>query len=134
MTDIVLLFHGSRYPSTQKEADELSQNLQQQVPASRLSIAWLQNSTPSLPDVLEKLVASNTTQITILPLFTLTGRHVEYDIPRLVEDFKERQPTVSIVLAPHLGADPDFAGWLARKIYGISTQQSNTTQKRDVSS
>lgn len=130
MTDIILLFHGSRYPSTQKEAANLSQRLQQQHPACRISVAWLQNSTPSLSETLEKLLSQSPGQITIFPLFTLTGRHVEYDIPRLVEDFRERHPELPIVLAPHLGADAGFADWLSRKINAACGNKGDNTQMK----
>ena len=116
MTSIILLFHGSRYPTAKIEAENLARRMQAEHRNLHISAAFLQQSEPSLPEALAQALSHQCVSICVLPLFALTGRHMEYDVPKIVEDFKERHPEIPVTLDVHLGADDGFARWLSDRI------------------
>ena len=117
---VILLFHGSRVPETHLEANRLTGALAQNPGHVNVSCAFLQNISPSLPDAMAEAVYNHANKITIFPLFTLTGRHVQDDIPEVVSAFRTSHPEISVSLQPHLGADPEFQSWLAGKIQQVT--------------
>ncbi len=115
---IVLIFHGSRRPAARQEAQALAERLAARVNAPAVAVAFLENTSPSIAEALAALAAAGHRSIRAIPLFSLTGRHIEEDVPAAVAAFRQDHPTVAIVLETHLAASPWFvdalAGCLAR--------------------
>lgn len=112
----ILLFHGSRSPSTLTEARVMAGVVPSGKPESPCEAAFLQFAEPSLEQVVTRAVDDGFDSITIFPMFVLTGTHVETDIPALLTGFRKKFPEVVFHLMPHLGRDQEFLDWVAAKI------------------
>lgn len=77
--------------------------------------AYLEISSPSIPDAIERAVADGARTITLLPHFLSSGNHVLVDLPAITSAARQQHPGVRIELAEHLGADPGLVELLAAR-------------------
>ncbi|MBX6394250.1 MAG: CbiX/SirB N-terminal domain-containing protein, partial [Alicyclobacillaceae bacterium] len=71
--------------------------------------AFLEITPPSIPEGIERCVRQGATHVAIIPYFLHLGRHVLKDLPRIIEEAKERHPGILIRLGPHIGYDRRLA-------------------------
>lgn len=110
-----MLFHGSKLESTKAEAERFVRSMAEKS-GQPVKLAFLQFAEPCIDDVLREVAENGATGIRIFPLFTLTGRHMEEDLPSAVESFRNRFPQIAVVVEPHLVSDPSFADWLGERL------------------
>lgn len=109
ITRLVLLAQGSQDPRWQKPFVSLHQKLVSEFGKSRVTLAYLEKTRPSLQEVAEAAAGDGITDITILPLFLALGDDTEQDIPRQVVQIKEQFPSLGVVLLPPIGEHPTVA-------------------------
>ena len=66
--------------------------------------AFLELVPPSLREAMDGLLEQGVRSITIYPYFLNSGRHVDKDIPDIVDDFRASYPDCEIVVKQHFGA------------------------------
>lgn len=108
MNALLLVAHGSRRQQSNKEVTELADKLRDSCHDEYTIVhsGFLELATPSIPEGIERCINDGATQVTILPYFLNSGRHVVEDVPDIVVAAKARHPEVDIIVAPHLGASP----------------------------
>ena len=75
-------------------------------PLSRIKIfecAFLEIESPSIPAGIDKCVGQGATDVTILLNFLNSGRHVDEDIPRIVDEAKKKYSNVKFRITPPVG-------------------------------
>lgn len=106
---VILLGHGSR----RSEANQEIRNIAELVKAAGGNVmyetSFLQFGEPTLPQAIEKLVRSGVKKITVVPLLLVVGNHIKVDLPAMLSEQKKLYPETTLLLAPHLGADPRIA-------------------------
>lgn len=106
MKALVLVAHGSRRKQSNEEVITLAQKLkfhcQQQY--SIVHPGFLELASPSIPEGIQLCINDGATEVTVLPYFLNSGRHVVEDIPLLVEQARQTNPRANIRIAQHLGA------------------------------
>ena len=114
MNSLLLVAHGSRREQSNEEVRLLAKKLKhrcaEQFPI--IHAGFLELADPLIPDGLQKCIDDGASQITVLPYFLNTGRHVAEDIPGIVEEFKQNT-SVDINIATHLGASEMMLDLLA---------------------
>lgn len=115
--------HGSRNPLSAAAHQELCAAVAERssaVAGAPIEVrpAYLELSSPSIPDAIDGAVQQGATSIRVLPHFLGPGNHVMVDIPALVDEARTRHPGVDIELAEHLGADPALVDLLATRVVG----------------
>jgi sirohydrochlorin cobaltochelatase len=100
---LVLFAHGSRDPQWAKPLKSIQDKIRRQRPTLTVELAYLELMAPSLPDVLQALVASGKRRIAIAPLFIAQGAHVREDLAGLVAAARARHTDVRIKLLPAIG-------------------------------
>ena len=117
----LLVAHGSRNPL----AAAAHERLCVAVAASSSGVAghdvdvrpaYLELTSPSIPDAIDAAIADGATRLRVLPHFLGPGNHVSVDIPEIVTAARKRHPGVTIELAEHLGADPALVDLLAERV------------------
>lgn len=103
---LLLLAHGSRYPTWRQPFERLADELTQRLPNLSVRLAYLEFDTPSLGEALEEASRDDVTLVRILPLFTASGKHVREDVPAAVEAARRSSPQTTFQLLPPLGEDP----------------------------
>ncbi|MBN1586275.1 MAG: CbiX/SirB N-terminal domain-containing protein [Candidatus Omnitrophica bacterium] len=105
---VLIAAHGSKNPKTPEEIRELSARLSTELRGIPVEIAYLEILKPDIAEGIERCVGHGAAKITVLPYFLNTGKHVEQDIPTLVDAARFKYPEVRIDLLPHVGAHPSM--------------------------
>jgi|GEM_PF-1826861 len=106
---LVLVAHGSRFPATANELNNLVENLKTQLsqdpsPSVQVHVAYLELLEPRLDHCLLSLCQQGIKQIDIIPYLLAAGRHLHSDIPLCIDNIKLQFPHIKISLLKHVGA------------------------------
>lgn len=102
---VLLVAHGSRVETSNSEVEALAGRLAERLgPGTRVAHAFLDLTTPSIPDAIDALVRDGARQIQLIPYFLSAGHHVAEDIPAIAERARTRHPGVRISVTGHFGA------------------------------
>ena len=110
---IVLFAHGSRDPLWRVPIEAVEAHIRAHQPAVAVRCAYLELSTPDLPQAVEDLVGQGATAVTIVPMFLGTGKHAREDLPVLVADLRARHPQVQLHVQAAIGEDPRMTALMA---------------------
>ena len=118
MTSALVLFaHGARDPDWRIPFQRIQQRVSARCPGVTVELAFLELMPPALDEVLERLVATGHSKITIAPLFMAQGGHLKQDLPRLLDELRRRYPALVFELLPAVGevdaVIDAISGWLA---------------------
>lgn len=109
MAHLLIVAHGSRRQASNVEiktmaekADKISQQFK------KVSHAFLELSTPSIPDGIRDCITNGAKKVVVLPCFLSAGRHVATDIPEEVKIVQNEYPNIEIIIAPYLGTSDDL--------------------------
>ena len=64
---------------------------------------------PTISQAIAACVARGATTVIVAPYFLSQGRHVQQDIPALVQEARAQHPGVECVIADPIGVDPLMA-------------------------
>jgi sirohydrochlorin ferrochelatase len=103
MNAILLISHGSRSPKTKEEVLSLIETLKQKRPNDIIECAFLELESPSIPQGIDICVGKGAKKVTILLNFLNSGRHVDHDIPQIVNEAKSKHPHVQIDITKPVG-------------------------------
>jgi len=106
MKALLLIAHGSRRQRSNDEVIALAEKLKTEC-AEHYDIvqaAFLELADTLIADGIENCVRDGARQITVLPYFLNSGRHVTEDIPHDVDAVRADFPNVDIQIAQHIGA------------------------------
>ncbi|MCS7150001.1 MAG: precorrin-8X methylmutase [Caldimicrobium sp.] len=131
MEKIVLILHGS----PRREANRwqpflkiLSRKLSK--PVEDLTIAYLQFESPSLEEVLEKLISQGANKIIVHPFFLSNGHHVTHDIPKILDRYKVNNPEVEILYTKPLGVHESLADIVRERILEIGSLKGKEIEEK----
>lgn len=114
MKAVLLVAHGSRRDSANREVHALADKLQNSLNLGKdshravVSSCFLELAEPSIETGLSLLISAGAKHIQVFPYFLTEGRHVSEDIPRIINRYIEQLDTnsaVTIESLPYLGAD-----------------------------
>ena len=111
---LILFAHGSRDPLWHRPIEAVAAQSQQLSPGLPVRCAYLELSTPDLPQTAADLIRAGIRNLTILPMFLGVGRHAREDLPRLVTALRLAHPDVDITLKPAVGEMPALIELMAR--------------------
>lgn len=116
-TAAVVIAHGSRAEAANDAHREVCAALAVRT-GSRVEPAFLELAEPTLDAAVGTLAAEGASRIVVLPFFLYPGRHIQRDIPALVDAARAANPGVTIEVGPLFGADPGVIDLLAAQIAG----------------
>ncbi|TEB06952.1 Sirohydrochlorin ferrochelatase [Pelotomaculum schinkii] len=108
-TAVILLSHGSRAVDARTVLEAYRMMLEKSCSYDFVATASLQFNQPDLPATVEEMIKKGAQRIVVAPLFLYQGRHVQDDIPEIVQREREKYPEVELVLASNIGADERVA-------------------------
>lgn len=100
---LVLFAHGARDARWREPFDRLHGKLTALLPQVAVRLAFLELMSPLLPDALAELAVDGTTRVTIVPVFFGQGGHLRRDLPALVTQCQQQNPTLQIHCATAVG-------------------------------
>ena len=107
MKNAVILFsHGSLLCGAGEQLEVHASRLRESAEYSGVEIGYLNYSSPSFAEAVEKCVVSGATKILISPYFLIPGYFVNVGLPKVLEPERERFPHIEFQVAPALGDHP----------------------------
>lgn len=103
MKAVLLVSHGSRSSKTKEEVIELVKVLKFKTGVDIFEFAFLEIEHPSIPEGIDLCVQKGATQVIVLLNFLNSGRHVNEDIPAIVEEAQENYPEVEFSISQPIG-------------------------------
>lgn len=120
MTGFVVFAHGSRIESANQSVRRIAATLSSRT-AVLVEAAFLELGTPDLPGAVERLTAQGAERIIVIPYFLTLGRHIEEDLPRIVEGISQRHSGVRIQVTPPLDGHPALLDILLERAHEALT-------------
>lgn len=103
MTAVILFSHGSLLCGAGEQLEKHAARLREGAEYSRVEIGYLNYSSPSFAEAVEKCAASGATTILISPYFLIPGYFVKVGLPGVLAPQRERFPHLEFEIAPALG-------------------------------
>ncbi len=106
MRAVLLISHGSRSARTKQEVVSLVRKIQRQRKNSIVQYAFLELEKPSIPKGIDLCVKKGVREIVILLNFLNAGKHVDVDIPRIIQSAQKKYPHISFRITRPVGQHP----------------------------
>jgi sirohydrochlorin cobaltochelatase len=119
-TGIILFAHGSRDPLWKLPIEAVATRIQNLNPDAVVACAYLELTTPDLPDTAVQMIVQGIHNIRIVPMFLGVGRHAREDLPELVQALKTNHPEVVFELQSAVGENPLLIDLMARIALGTA--------------
>jgi sirohydrochlorin ferrochelatase len=117
---VLIISHGSREKSANDDFKRLVQKYRKLHPHWKISHAYLEMASPSIPAALKALVLKSK-EILVLPLFLFAARHIKKNIPEILGTFRKSHPEIKVKLAKPLGSDPKLLEILDQRLKDIES-------------
>ncbi len=106
MKAVLLISHGSRSPETKREVQDLVERLRRRRAVDIVEFAFLELEDPDIPGGIDICVKKGAEEIVVLLNFLNSGRHVDVDVPHIVEEAQARHPKVKMSITKPVGQHP----------------------------
>ncbi len=111
---LILFAHGARDPRWAAPFEAVHARVRSMRPGTEVRLAYLELMTPDLPTAIDELRAAGCRSIEVLPMFLGTGGHLRRDLPALLDQVRQRHPTLTIALHAAVGEQPDVIEAMAQ--------------------
>jgi sirohydrochlorin cobaltochelatase len=129
-TGVLLCGHGSRDAEAQTEFERFTLAVRSSLAARRpqaiVQGAFLEFSTPSLVEGLEKLIGRGVDRIVVQPLMLFAARHSRSDIPNAVKAFAKAHPEIEVTCGEELPPDDALLSAAIERIQAAESALSDS--------
>ncbi|KAA1431485.1 sirohydrochlorin chelatase [Mycolicibacter arupensis] len=108
---LVLTAHGSRDPRSAANTRAIAGHLRRVAPEYAVRVAFCENSTPNLRDVLSTVPHGRDSDTVVVPLLLASAYHARIDIPAMIAE-----AGVDVRVAPTLGEDSRLVRVLGERL------------------
>jgi sirohydrochlorin ferrochelatase len=116
MQALLVMVHGSPRPIANEEMFRVVEVVRQRGVFSIVVVGFLECNAPSILEAIDSCVAQGATEILAVPYFLHTGTHVADDLPSLLEQGRQRHPSVTFRMGDYLGRSERLTDILADRI------------------
>lgn len=109
MRAILLISHGSRSAKTKEEVTALVKDLKFKSQMPIAEVAFLEIESPSINEGIDLCVHQGAKEIVVLLNFLNSGRHVNNDIPAIINESRQKHPQIHILISSPVGQHPKIA-------------------------
>lgn len=114
---LVLLGHGSRDPTWTENMVRVAEELQSSGHKKwEVRCAYIEYSQPDLKFVVDDFFSKGIRSVRILPMFLGMGKHLNSDIPRLIEAVSNDFPELTFTTLRSIGGQPTLSDWLSKTV------------------
>ena len=108
-TAILLMAHGSRIPEANSAVNEIAGMVKQFAGYDIVEVSFRENHSPNIQEGIDTCVAKGAERILLVPYFLYLGAHVLEDLPKELEEARQRHPNVEMAMGKHLGVHKRLA-------------------------
>ena len=121
MQALIIIAHGSKRESANDEIKNLCSTLKTKLepkPFATIQYCFLELTEPDLLSCIASVVQSFPAlkTIRVLPYFLSSGKHVDHDIPKLIEKLHAHYPAVDFVCDDYIGKNQALIPLLMAKL------------------
>ena len=118
MKSLIIAAHGSSIPESNEEVRNLTEQVRNLAGDTfdLVQCAFLERTEPKVDEVIDNHVNQGVEELTLFPYLLASGRHVQTDIPRIIEDARDRHADLTIIQVPHLGRADGLAGLILKHV------------------
>ncbi|GAA1335623.1 sirohydrochlorin chelatase [Streptomyces sanglieri] len=113
---LLVIAHGSHDPRHAATVHSLTARVRSLRPGLRVETGFLDFNAPSVPRVLERLVAQGEQDVIALPLLLTRAFHAKSDIPAVLREARTGLPRLRVRQAEVLGPSPLLNSALERRL------------------
>jgi len=110
MKAVLFISHGSHSSKTEEEVRAFVRQLKQRSSTPICEYAFLEIAHPTIPEGIDICVEKGAREIIILLNFLNAGRHVDEDIPKIIQDAKTKHPGVHFRITDPVGQHEQIIG------------------------
>ena len=100
---VIVVDHGSRKAESNERLKELVSSYREMSELSLVEPAHMELSEPSIATAYRRCVEQGATRVVCFPFFLSPGRHVQEDIPSLLEEAAAQNPGIPYTITAPLG-------------------------------
>jgi len=115
-TGVILFSHGSRREGSNRAFEKFVEDIEKKENIAEIRHAFLEFTEPSLEETAEELISQGVSKIVVVPVFLFPGKHVQDDLPKLLEKLKEEHEKVEFVVTDLIASHPKFKGLIEERI------------------
>jgi sirohydrochlorin ferrochelatase len=108
-TAVLLMAHGSRIPEANDAVNEIAGMVKSFAGYEIVEVSFRESHSPSIQEGIDACVAQGAERILLVPYFLYMGAHVQEDLPREMEEARQRHPNVEMAMGRHLGVHKRLA-------------------------
>lgn len=116
---LLVLVHGSPRPIANADMFRVVETLKARPEASArfpiVEVGFMECNEPDIPEAIARCIAAGATRVVAVPYFLHTGTHVCDDLPTLLEEAREKYPTVEFRMGDYIGLSPRLTDLLAER-------------------
>ncbi|MFJ6214053.1 sirohydrochlorin chelatase [Streptomyces sp. NPDC092296] len=114
---LLVVAHGSRDPRHAATVHALARRVAAARPGLRVVTGFLDHCGPSVPEVVDRLVAEGVREVVALPLFLSRAFHAKADVPLVLDRATADHPGLRLRVTDVLGPSPLLLDALERRLY-----------------
>ncbi|MEZ5354004.1 MAG: CbiX/SirB N-terminal domain-containing protein [Bryobacteraceae bacterium] len=115
MTGIAIFAHGSAVESANEAVRAVVREFARVGGFELVEASFLELGQPDLAGAVETLIARGATRIVVVPYFLTLGKHLQRDLPRIVEEIARIHTGVEIKVTEPLDGHPALSQILAER-------------------
>ena len=115
-TAILLMAHGSRIPEANSAVNEIAGMVKQFAGYDIVEVSFRENHSPNIQEGIDTCVTKGAERILLVPYFLYLGAHVLEDLPKELEEARQRHPNVEMAMGKHLGVHKRLAKLVVDRI------------------
>ena len=119
---IAVFAHGSAVESANDAVCRMVRRFRDQSGRHLVETAFLELGRPDLPEAVESLIQRGAEKIIVVPYFLTLGRHLQHDLPRIVEKISSIHPEVEITVVPPLDGHPALVAILNDRVAEVGAE------------
>jgi sirohydrochlorin ferrochelatase len=112
---LLVMVHGSPREIANEPMHRVVERVRERGDYPIVEAGFMECNAPDIPTAIARCVAQGADQITAVPYFLHTGKHVADDLPTLIEEAQARYPNVQFLMAGFLGQASQIAEILAER-------------------
>jgi sirohydrochlorin ferrochelatase len=86
-----------------------------------VEVGFMECNEPDIPAAIARCVSAGATRVVAVPYFLHTGNHVCNDLPTLLEEAREKYPTVEFRMGDYIGLSPRLTDLLSARADAVQT-------------
>lgn len=114
-TALLVMLHGSPYAASNEPALRVVDDLRRRGVFDMVVVGFLECNEPSILGAVRQCVEAGAQRIIAVPYFLHFGTHVGMDLPAILDEARQKWPTVKFFMSRYLGSSPLLTQLLAKR-------------------